>query len=153
MGKPAENLGRIRVADGRVCYESTTYPSWVVPLDDLRIVGEMTNENGPFCEDHFLVFARDASGWHEAPTGAAGIDSALAAIGERLGARLECTLVYETHFASVVLWPPALAGQAMFSFTPAKRKGLWARLKGLLSFPIMEQTYAPEIEAFLSCGS
>jgi len=112
-------------------------------LGEIHIIGECTNQNGPFVDDYFLCFVTDLSGWYEASFYAAGRDKFLSSLGERLGVHLELTLVASTDFASRILWPTTLTGQPLFDYRPEKPTGFWSRLR-LGWWPRMIQTLSTE---------
>ena len=117
-------------------------------LDEVRIIGECTNENGPFADDYFLCFVTGPNGWYEASFYATGRDTFLSALAERLGVQLELALAPSTDFASRILWPTNLAGQPLFDYRPEKPTGLWSRLRSMWS-PRMVQTLSAEALAVL----
>ncbi|HPF39597.1 MAG TPA: hypothetical protein P5081_16725 [Phycisphaerae bacterium] len=127
-------MGRVRKSgrlwlDGDVIRYETPVGDWRIPLDAVRIIGELTSPHGPFADDYFFCFAEAAGGWYEASCYAEGRDAFLHALGERLGARLEPGLSGSTDFASRILWPEPLAGRPMFDFTDEVPRGAWRRLR------------------------
>ncbi len=133
MGHSHEpDSGRLWFDGAFVCYESATYASWRQPLDQIRIIGEMTNQLGPFTDDYFICFAKDSSGWLEASFYADGRDAFFKAIRGRLNAQLELRLVNSTDFASRINWPKHLIDQAMFEFTDKVPRGIWQRLRSFI---------------------
>jgi hypothetical protein len=93
--------------------------AWRLELDSIRVLGEFAVAGGG--EDLLLAFCVDADGaWFQAPRNAIGADTALAALGARLGEQIIPRLDNVTPRASRVLWPATLAGQPLFEF-PAGR--------------------------------
>jgi hypothetical protein len=131
MGKPLESdSGRLWLDGEELCYESKTHDSWRIRIADIRVLGEMTNQNGPFADDYFLCFVTDASGhWHEASFYADGFDTCLAALGERWEHDLGVGLCHSTDFASRILWPAHLGDQPMFEFTQEAPRGVWQQMR------------------------
>lgn len=131
MGFSADNdSGRIWFDVDRVHYASQTYASWSVLAADIRVVGEMTNQDGPFADDYFLCFVTGTDGnWCAASFYADGRDACLEQLGTQLGAPLELRLSSSTDFASRILWPPSLAGMPLFAFRDQVPHGFWQRLR------------------------
>ena len=128
-----EDSGRLWLDGDVVCYESKTYAGWQIQVADIRIIGEVTNQNGPCTDDYFICFVTDASGsWKEASFYATGRDETLEQLSDRLGRDLELRLSSSTDFASRILWPPHLAGEPLFEFRNKVSHGVWQYLKGLL---------------------
>lgn len=116
-----------------VCYESAVYRSWRLDLAGVRLIGEFTNEAGPFRDDYFLCFANDESDWLEASFYSNGRDEFLQALGERLDADLLLSLSGSTSFASRILYPVSLEGQPMFDFESEKPRGIWRRAMNFIA--------------------
>jgi len=83
-------------------------------LSSLRMVGEYTNENGPFDDDHFLVFVF--------PTRAFEIPERLLNVhfynsaSTYLGCMIEPSLAGNTSFRSQLLWPSGLGRREFIRF-------------------------------------
>ena len=142
----SEDSGHIELDGDVIRYTSATYSDWTIRVDDIRIVGEATNQNGPFADDYFLCFATGPGMWHEASFYAHGRDAFLAALGERLGAALDLRLVYSTDFASRILWPVQLIDRPMFKYQDMPPKSAVGRLLGSMQ---NEQMYSDDVLAAL----
>jgi hypothetical protein len=128
-----EDSGKLWVDGDVVRYESKTYDSWHARIADIRLIGEMTNQNGPSADDYFICVVATADGcWLQASFYADGRDDLLSQLGERLGAALVLQLCNSTDFASRILWPPHLVGQPMFKFTDVVPRGFFQRLRHLV---------------------
>jgi hypothetical protein len=87
-------------------------------INDIKAIGEMTNEWGPFAEDYFLCFVTTDDGrWREVSMSLLTEDLQ-EHLEQRVGAPFSFQLANITTFASNVLWPPHLAGTPMFDFKP-----------------------------------
>jgi hypothetical protein len=107
----------IETAEGRLRYRDGRF-TWDVAIADIAVLGEYTNQNGPFSDDHFLAFiGRGSTEWYEASFYARGRDDALKGLASQLGTNLVCALCNSTDFRSRVMWPPALAELEMFHWT------------------------------------
>ena len=108
----SEDSGQIQVDGDVIRYTSTTYSDWTIPIGDIRIIGEATNQNGPFADDYFLCFATGPELWYEASFYADGRAAFLVELSARLGATLALRLGSSADFASRILWPGELVGKA-----------------------------------------
>jgi hypothetical protein len=139
--------GRILLEGDVIRYRSAVYRDWDLSVSDVRIIGEVTNQNGPFADDYFFCFASGPAMWREASFYAEGRDEFLSALGAKLGSPLEVGLCHSTDFASRVLWPPSLVGEPMFRFDDIPAKGLWGKLFGSSQ---NRQTYSERVAAVLA---
>jgi hypothetical protein len=133
------------VLDGTtVRYRSRNHGTWDISLSTIRVIGEATNQYGPFADDYFLCFATSPQHWHEASFYAEGREVFVAALSRELGFQLIPGLVNSTDFASRILWPPTLAGQPMFQYTDIAPRNWLARLLGLVR---NRQTYSSAVKS------
>lgn len=107
------------VCDGDVIrYSSRDFGSWSLPISSLQIIGEYTNENGPFLDDYFFVFLTESrSEWWEASFYAKGSDTFLATLRKNLTDLGSPELYGSTSFKSRILWPAKHSGKPLFVFS------------------------------------
>jgi hypothetical protein len=141
--------GQIRLDANVIRYRSTTFGDWELRVSDLRILGECTDQWGPFANDYFFCFATGPGFWLQASFYAEGRDDFLRDLGAKLGSPLVLGLCHSTDFASRVLWPPSLAGDPMFKYMELPSKGL---LRRLFRIRHIRQTYADKVAAMLAAG-
>lgn len=127
----SDDSGQIELASDVIRYTSANDSIWTIRVQDLRIFGEATNQDGPFADHYFFCFATGPEAWYEASFYAAGRDRFLTALGARLGVTFRLGLTSSTDFASRVLWPLELAGQPMFKYEDEPSKTMLGRLLGL----------------------
>ena len=139
--------GQIQLDGDVIRYRSSRYGNWDLPVSDVRVIGEATNDSGPFADDYFFCFATGPGMWLEASFYAEGRDEFLRALGEKLGSPLECRLCNSTDFASRVLWPPALAGEPMFRYENIPPKSLLGKAFGPMK---NRQMYTEQVAALLA---
>jgi len=151
-GRRKYDSGRLWLEGESVCYASQNLSSWKLPIDEIRIVGEMTNPNGPFQDDYFICFVQDGGGWLEASFYAEGRDSLLDALGTRWGTPLDLHLAGSTDFASRILWPRHLRGEPLFNFTNETPRGVWQRLRNWV-LPRTQQTLSQAASVELSTAA
>jgi hypothetical protein len=128
-------------------YRSAVYGDWDLPVSDVRIIGEATNQSGPLADDYFFCFATGPAMWREASFYAEGRDEFLSALGAKLGTPLKVGLCHSADLASRVLWPPSLAGEPMFRFDDIPPKG---HLRKLFGPSENRQTYSERTAAVLA---
>jgi len=136
--------GKLLLDGGYVRYSLDDSAQWELPISSIRVIGEATNQNGPFLDDYFLCFAVGPDCWYEASFYAEGREQFLISLASRLGHPLVLRLVCSADFDSSVLWPPHLAGRPMFSFTPVQPTTWLGRLIGPLR---NRQTFSTEVLA------
>ena len=141
--------GRIQLDGDVIRSRSAIHGDWDLPVADVRLIGEATDQSGPFADDYFLCFATGPGMWLEAPFYAEGRDVFLAALGARLGSPLEPCLCDSADFASRVLWPPPLAGEPLFRYEDVPPSGPLGRLFGWTQ---NRQTYTARVAVALRGG-
>ncbi|MFN0136083.1 MAG: hypothetical protein ACKVS9_08210 [Phycisphaerae bacterium] len=126
--------------DDLVC-RSPSAEIWRLPIERIRLIGEDTDQNGPFADDYWYTFAAAADDWYIATFYADGRDAALAELGRRFGVTFRNTLIGSTDFASNILYPPELAGQPLLNYTKVPRKNFFSALFfGLIGMPFRVQS-------------
>lgn len=109
--------GRYKIVDGVISYSSTRYSSWDLPLAEVSVIGEYTNEDGPFIDDYFLVFVtRNNLQWFEGSFYGAERDDLMRELSRLLDSELSLKLSHSTVFASRILWPDYLCENELFTF-------------------------------------
>lgn len=121
-------------ADGLLRFSSEHYGDWVLPISEIKLIAEYTTEDGPFCEEHYIVFAKSIQHIYEAPFAAKGAEKILDHLGDVLQVALEPELVLETFFNSRILYPTKYRGLPFLEYTDDKEsKGsLTGRIFSLL---------------------
>ncbi len=133
----SEDSGQIELDGDVIRYTSTTYSDWTIAINDIRIIGEATNQNGPFADDYFLCFATGPKRWYEASFYASGGEAVLIELGARLDTVLQLRLSSSTDFTSRILWPVEFAGKPMFEYQEVPRS-----ISGEGPLGSNEQTYS-----------
>ncbi len=81
-GEFVEDLGTLSLVEQAIEYRSSFYTAWSLPVAELRLIGEYTNEDGPHFSDHFLIFFVSNEQTHEAPVDAVGVIPVLHALAK-----------------------------------------------------------------------
>lgn len=144
--KLVEDLGTLSLVESAIEYRSNFYPPWSLPVADVRVIGEYTNEDGPHAADHFLMFFGPDGKTHEVPAGADGVFSVLHSLEGIFGDSLEVELGFVTTFASRVIWPPQLSGQPVF-IVHEKAEKFTDKLRSAFGLGRVELRLRPEIRS------
>ena len=116
-GKPAP-VWFAEFDDGRLDLVEDGKTTLSVPLADIVAVGESTNADGPWSDDHFLVVRYREAGEEkelELPFNErSGVGDSCTGLLRALGAPPVLPLLNCTHPASVFLWPPDKAGSPVW---------------------------------------
>ncbi|MCX6954518.1 MAG: hypothetical protein NTV51_20385 [Verrucomicrobia bacterium] len=122
--------GKLCCDAGQIHYSSATFGSWSVQFDSISIIGEYTNQNGPYLDDYFLIFVGESrQEWWEASFYADGRDPTLSALERTFPGVSQLGLCGSTSFESHVLWPPKHHGKPLFVFSkPQRPPGLLGRV-------------------------
>ena len=80
--------GCVVLRASKVEFSSPTGASWGVAVDQIAILAEFTNEDGPWREDHFWVFVQHDGALCYAPMGAVGISEVKSELARALGFEL-----------------------------------------------------------------
>ena len=124
----ATDSGIIRFQDAEIHYELPN-GGWRLPVSAIRVIGEHTDDHGPYIDDYFLIFLTDCDAF-EASISAAGLEQFLRDLSHFLGVRLSLELANSTDYKSRVIWPPDLTGEPLFDYSRVRRNdGLIATLK------------------------
>lgn len=116
------DAGSITLKNGILEYSSESYGSWSLPFDEVAIIAEATNQNGPFADDYFFIFVpKDFSTWFEASFYVSNREEFLKALSSYLEVQIQLELVSSTSSASRILWPAEKVGEPLFEYRSISR--------------------------------
>jgi len=116
----------IELKNGIIRYESSGYGSWSLKLSNIKVIGEYTNQIGPFADDYFFAFVAEKDGsWQEASFYSEGREIFFERLASELGIDTTCNLIASTDFKSQIWWPKHLFGTPMFEF---RSEGFFGKL-------------------------
>lgn len=144
MSQWADKSGVLRLEACNIVYTSPYYGSFRIALSEIAAIGEFTTQDGPAIDDRFLVFVLRSGEWFEASWYAGGMDECLQQLSAALGCAIHGNLCHSTDFASRMLWPAALAGCPLFTWSPAIEAGILRRLK-LAVFPEVTRSLSSDL--------
>jgi hypothetical protein len=128
-----EISGTIRLDQDCVLYQLPN-AGWRLPVSEIKIIGEHTDDQGPTVDDYFLVFLT-ASDLYEVSFYAEGVNGFLRELSDRLETTLSCELGNSTTYKSRVMWPADMEGAPVFDyFESLKPSGFFAGMREKL-FP------------------
>jgi hypothetical protein len=134
------SMGKIWIEDDSIVYSLNRRKIWQLPLAEIIIIGEYTNQSGPTGNDYFIVFVPKGNPrWYEVPFNAEGGEYVLKQLDSLYCAEIRPSLHNWTDFQSQILWPEHLKGEILFEFI---KEGLLGKLgltnKQSLSRSVME---------------
>lgn len=146
----SNNSATIRIQSGEIIYSEGNKTLWCLPLSSVEIVGEYTTPNGSYIDDYFLVFITQPNKQHfHASFYAEGRNIVLNNLSQCFGNTIECGLSNSTQFASRCMWPPRLAGQKLFNFSPLPVLG-WKRIFSFIFAPERAFDFSKPVENHLA---
>ena len=118
--------GSITIGYDSISYTLPQQKGWRVPVSELRLIGEFTNDHGPTLDDYFFAFLTREE-YFEASFYADGCEGVLAELSRRLQHELRAGLCNSTSLASRVLWPARLEGRRFSTLCQRSEQALfWA---------------------------
>lgn len=117
--------GRITVDAGVLQHSSASCGEWQLPISEIRLIAEETDESGPCGEDWRIVFAASETSLHAASISADGMWPLLDELSGALGAPLIPSLTASTSFASRILYPSSASGLPLYRYVAQKRWHDW----------------------------
>jgi hypothetical protein len=149
-GKRSADLGSLTLQNGILRYEPglPPYCGWALRIDEIRVVGEYSTDNGPYIEDLFCVFVVNETTWHEVPYDALGVREAIATMAGMLRTDLTFQLLLSTEFRSRVIWPEHLRDVALFEFREVRRR-FWDMLLRWGCPGEVESVLSPRVLAYI----
>lgn len=101
-----------------------------IRFDQIHLLGEFTNEDGPFADDHFVVFCVGKDEIVAVP-----VDQKILGVIRNFscftGRTIDLELIGETTFKNRILWPAAFIGQPFLAY----RNG-FSRVETQLELPL-----------------
>lgn len=104
----------------------------IIPVDDIKLIGEYTTANGPIVDDWFIVFMTSEKDWTQISEYTPGMLEMLQELGAHLKAEIIGSLAYSTSWKTNIIWPQQVAGQEMWDVISEVPTTLIGRLKKAL---------------------
>ena len=91
-----------------------------ININDIVVIGEYTNFDGPYNDDWFLTFITKDGHWQSIPLYADNIDKLTQYLSNKFHQDLnETYLANSTEWKSIVRYPTHLIGKTLFTLTPS----------------------------------
>ncbi len=128
----AEPSGRVFNEDGKLIWESQGERVGEIVMSDVRLIGEYTTGEGPVIDDWFMVFYMSKDDCKQISLYVKGREEMLQLLSECMGSVVAPRLVGSTSWETTLLWPPEVAGQAMWNVEHLPPETLVEKLKAFL---------------------
>lgn len=116
-------------------------------LDNILAIGEVTTDQGPFMDDHFLLFITNDKMWNPIPMDAIGFDILTHHVGAYLNIISFIHLANRTDFKSRIVFPKELEGKDFLKLEPIPPKnlihkiGMWLGIKDQFKVIALSEVY------------
>ena len=104
--------------------------------NEVLLVGEYSNENGPFSDDHFLVIIDRSGVLFETAVNGNIKEEDVRHLRRLLGSPLRCELIGKTTFYNRVIWPPRFVGR---TFMKTRKRILLLRVEYTLDEALIDE--------------
>jgi hypothetical protein len=119
--KKEKTSGRVQVIDSKIVWTYQDQTISEINLDDVVVIGEYTNSDGPWFDDWFLVFVTRDGHWKHIPWYAENIIELTKVLQMRFEPNFEGSyLTGSTTWDSVIRHPKHLINQPLFTLTPTE---------------------------------
>jgi len=125
---------------------------WRIGINNIVLIAEYTTDEGPWLDDHFLVFvsaADNSLNIAAASFYSDGRDDTLKVLALHLGSAIELSLLGSTTWASRVVWPPELAGKDYFDSKEVAPVTVTDRIKRLAFGEVRDYFPSASVRNFL----
>ena len=112
--KNENSSGKVRFQDNFVFWDYQDKNILQINADDIVVIGEYTNSDGPLVDDWFLTFVTRNGQWQSISRYADNIDKVLQFLSSKFQSELETTLTNSAQWKSVIMFPLSLKGKPLF---------------------------------------
>lgn len=148
----AESTASYDIRDGELRYRHHgDVFRWSFRIRDVRLIGEYTDDHG-LADDYWFVFV--AGKPYRVYEGTMYADPNLMdRLSPHVDSRLQAGLAHSTTFNSRIIWPRALEGKPLFTYSGRRRaRAPWNWLLDRL-LPLVDSEFTPEVMSFLGASS
>lgn len=118
--KKDNSSGKVRLQGDKVFWDYGNKTILQINLNDIVVIGEYTNSDGPYFDDWFLTFVTKDGQWQNIPLYADNIDELTEYLTNKFQQDLSVTyLANSTEWKSIVRYPTHLRGKTLFTLTPS----------------------------------
>lgn len=120
--KKDNTSGKIQVIGDKIIWSYQDETVSVIDLDEVVVIGEYTNSDGPWFDDWFIVFVTKNGQWKHIPWYAENINELTEVLRTRFQSDFEgSVLTGSTTWNSVVRHPTHLKSQPLFTLTKTEK--------------------------------
>jgi len=113
--------GIVRLQDEKIFWDYDNKNVLQININDIVVIGEYTNSDGPYFDDWFLTFVTKDGQWQSIPWYADDIDRLTSFLCDRFQPDLNGSfLTGSTEWASVIRHPIHLKNKTLFKLTPTE---------------------------------
>ncbi len=118
--KTENSSGIIRLQGDDIFWDYDKKNILQLDLNNVVIIAEYTNSDGPYFDDWFLTFVTKDGQWQSIPRYADNIDMLTQYLSEKFHQDLNMTyLAGSTEWKSIILYPTRLKEKTLFTLTPS----------------------------------
>ena len=118
--KKENSSGIVRVQDDKVFWDYDNKNILQIDINNIVVIGEYTNSDGPYLDDWFLSFVTKDGQWQSIPWYANKIDELTQYLSNKFQQDLTGTyLAGSTEWKSIIRYPVHLKERALFTLTPS----------------------------------
>ncbi|MGN7784458.1 hypothetical protein ACTJIJ_08025 [Niabella sp. 22666] len=119
--KKENSSGAVRLQGDKVLWDLDNKNILQIDLNDIAVIGEYTNSDGPYFDDWFITFVTKDGQWRSIPWYADNIDEVMQYLSDKFDHDLTSThLANSTEWKSVVRYPSYLEDKELFKLTPSE---------------------------------
>ena len=113
--------GIVRLQNDKILWDYDNKNILQIAINDIVVIGEYTNSDGPYLDDWFLTFVTKDGNWQNIPWYADNIDELTNLLCDKFQSDLNVSfLTGSTEWASVVRHPTHLKNKTLFKVTPTE---------------------------------
>jgi hypothetical protein len=116
--KKNNSFGKVRLQGDQVFWDYDNKTIFQIDMNDIVIIGEYTNSDGPYLDDWFLTFVTKDGQWQSIPWYADNIEELTQYLSNKFHQDLNVTyLANSTEWKSIVRYPTHLKEKTLFTLT------------------------------------
>jgi len=118
--KKINSSGIVRLQGDIVFWDNENKNILKIDINDVVVIGEYTNADGPYFDDWFLTFITKNGQWQSIPWYADNIDKLTQYLSNKFDQDFNITfLANSTEWKSIILYPIYLKEKTLFTLTPS----------------------------------
>ena len=141
--------------DDVIYYKSGRGNEWKLSLSEIKVIGELTTNEGPFIDDWFVVFVIDENNWKTSTMYLKDniAETFFKELSSKLNYNIIPSLFHSTEFKSIVAYPEKIKGKELIELKEVEPQGWWDKLKAKLNLgKAVQLTLTKDVKDFLTSG-